>query len=272
MKRKVDTVILSDVHLGTVGCQAKQLVEYLDSIEPSNLILNGDIVDIWNFRKFYWPESHMLVIKKLLQFITDGVPVTYMTGNHDELLRKITPLRIGNFQLKNKMVLNQDGQQIWIFHGDVFDVTMKHSKWLAKFGAIGYDILILINSLANFIFDILGKKRISLSKKIKDSVKKAVSFIDDFEMTAMELAIQNKFDVVVNGHIHKPKIREYSNEHGSVLYVNSGDWIENLTSLELHEGEWSIFDYRQWQAAKELEQTEASFKETDASAKDFAVA
>lgn len=246
MIRELDTVIISDVHLGTVGCHAAELLDYLNSIKPKHLILNGDIVDIWNFRKFYWPESHMLVIRKFLQFIMEGVEVTYMTGNHDELLRKITPLHIGNFHLRNKMVLHQNGKKIWIFHGDVFDITMKHSKWLAKLGAVGYDMLILINRLANWGFDLIGRRRISLSKRIKESVKKAVSFIDDFELTAMELAIENRFDVVVNGHIHQPKIRTYSNDKGSVLYVNSGDWIENLTGLEYHNNHWSVFDYKKW--------------------------
>ncbi len=261
MKRKLDTLILSDVHLGTVGCHANELLEYLDSVEPRNLILNGDIIDIWNFRKFYWPESHMKIIKKFLQFVSEGVEVTYMTGNHDELLRKITPLHIGNFHLRNKMVLHQNGKRIWIFHGDVFDVTMKHSKWLAKLGAVGYDILILLNRLVNWGLDLIGRKRISLSKRIKDSVKKAVSFIDDFEMTAMELAIQNQFDVVVNGHIHQPKIREFENEKGSVLYVNSGDWIENLTALEYHEDQWNIFDFRKWKMQQEIALLEAKIRE-----------
>ncbi|TNE68596.1 UDP-2,3-diacylglucosamine diphosphatase [bacterium] len=262
MKRILDTLILSDIHLGTVGCHAEELLEYLDSVEPRHLILNGDIVDIWNFRKFYWPEAHMKVIKRLLQFITDGIEVTYMTGNHDELLRKITPLHIGNFHLRNKMVINLDGKKVWVFHGDVFDITMKHSKWLAKLGAVGYDILILLNRLVNWGLDLIGRKRISLSKRIKDSVKKAVSFIDDFEMTAMELAIQNHFDVVVNGHIHQPKIRTYTTEKGEVLYVNSGDWIENLTSLEYNNGEWNIFDYRKWKAEEEAEKVLPKLAET----------
>lgn len=261
MKRKLDTLILSDVHLGTVGCHANELLEYLDSVEPRNLILNGDIIDIWNFRKFYWPESHMKIIKKILQFVSEGVEVTYMTGNHDELLRKITPLHIGNFHLRNKMVLHQNGKRIWIFHGDVFDVTMKHSKWLAKLGAVGYDILILLNRLVNWGLDLIGRKRISLSKRIKDSVKKAVSFIDDFETTAMELAIQNQFDVVINGHIHQPKIREYKNGKGSVLYANSGDWIENLTALEYHDDQWNVFDFKKWKMQQQIALLEAKFRD-----------
>ena len=260
MKRKIETVVLSDIHLGTVGCHALEVVEYLESIEPQHLILNGDIVDIWNFRKFYWPESHMQVIRKLFSMISDGIEVTYLTGNHDELLRKITPLHIGNFHLKNKMVLQQNGKKIWVFHGDIFDITMKHSKWLAKLGAVGYDFLIMLNRLTNWGLDLIGKRRISLSKRIKESVKKAISFIDDFEVTAMELAIQNKFDVVVNGHIHQPKIRTYTTEKGSVLYVNSGDWIENLTALEYNNNEWRIFDFRTWKA----EETSALFEKEEA--------
>jgi UDP-2,3-diacylglucosamine pyrophosphatase LpxH len=162
------------------------------------------------------------------------------------------------------MVLQQNDKRIWIFHGDVFDVTMKHSKWLAKLGAVGYDMLILLNRLVNWGLDLLGRKRISLSKRIKDSVKKAVSFIDDFEMTAIELAIQNKFDVVVNGHIHKPKIRHYANEKGEVLYVNSGDWIENLTALEYHDDQWSIFDFRKWKMENEIIALEEKIRNEEA--------
>lgn len=243
MKRNVDLIVLSDVHLGTVGCRAEELVSYLKSVKPEMLVLNGDLIDIWNFRKFYWPESHMEVLKQILKFISEDVQVYYLTGNHDELLRKITPLSIGNFHLKNKIVLELDSGKTWIFHGDIFDVTMKHSKWLAKLGAVGYDLLIIINNIVNTMLEIVGHRRISLSKRIKNSVKKAISFIDDFEMTAMELALQNRYKAVVCGHIHQPKKRVYKNEDGEVLYLNSGDWIENLTSLEYHNGYWTIYNH-----------------------------
>lgn len=242
-KRAVDLVIISDTHLGTIGCHAKELVQYLDSIKPGMLILNGDIVDIWQFSKHYWPKSHMKVIKKLVSMMSKGVPVVYLTGNHDDLLRKFSPFELGSFQLKNKLVMNLNGKQAWIFHGDVFDVTMKHSRWLAKLGAVGYDFLILLNRFCNNISQRMGKGKFSFSARIKNSVKKAVQFIDDFEMTAAELAVENGYDYVICGHIHQPVIRTVETEKGSVIYLNSGDWIENLSALEFHGGEWKLYKH-----------------------------
>ena len=242
-KRKVDIAIISDVHLGTYGCRAKELVMYLRSIRPDKLILNGDIIDIWQFRKSYWPDTHMKVLQQLMKMVAKGVKVYYLTGNHDELLRRFSGFELGNFELKDKLILDLDGKQTWFFHGDIFDVTMKYSKWLAKLGAVGYDLLIVLNRLVNYVLEKMGREKYSFSKKIKDSVKKAVAFVDDFERTAMDIAIQNKYGYVVCGHIHKPNMRHYSNENGSVIYLNSGDWVESLTALEYNEGEWGIYRY-----------------------------
>ena len=209
------------------------------------LILNGDIIDIWQFSKSYWPESHMKVVRRILKFVTDGVPVYYLTGNHDEMLRKFADFNLGSFQLLNKIVLNIDGKKAWIFHGDVFDVTMQHSKWLAKLGAIGYDSLILINSLVNWFLTAFGKQKMSFSQKIKGRVKEAVKFINHFEQTAADLAVDKHYDYVICGHIHHAEIREIkaTDKPGSVLYLNSGDWVESLTSLEYRNGQWSIYKY-----------------------------
>ncbi len=244
-KRKVDVVVVSDVHLGTYGCHAKELLEYLNSVEPQTLVLNGDIIDIWNFRKHYWPDSHMAVIKRIMEFVASGVSVIYLTGNHDELMRRFSGLKLGNFQLRDRLVIELDGQKCWIFHGDVFDVTMRHSKWLARLGAVGYDILILINRFVNFLLEKAGRGKISLSKRIKDSVKSAISFVDDFERTATDLAIENGYKYVICGHIHKPQIRNCSNDIGSCTYLNSGDWVENLTALEYANSQWKLHRYQQ---------------------------
>ena len=248
-KRKVDMVVISDVHLGTYGCHATALLQYLNSIEPGLIVLNGDIIDIWQFRKRYWPKSHMLVIKKIFEFLSAGVPVYYLTGNHDEMLRRFSGLQLGNFYLKDKLVIELDGKKAWLFHGDVFDVTMRYSKWLAKLGAIGYDTLILINSFVNWVSERLGRGKISLSKKIKDSVKTAVKYINDFEKVAAELAIDNHYAYVVCGHIHQPAQRTISNKKGSTVYLNSGDWIENLTSLEYHDGAWQVYYHKSEESA-----------------------
>ena len=246
-KRNLDIVVISDVHLGTYGCHAKELLHYLKSIKPNTVILNGDIIDIWQFSKRYWPKSHMKIVKHLINWITKKVKVYYITGNHDEMMRKFSGLKMGSFKIIDKLVLKlPDETTAWFFHGDVFDVTMQHSKWLAKLGAVGYDTLIIINRMGNFISEKIFKRgKLSLSKKIKDSVKSAVKFINNFEQTAADIAISNKYEFVICGHIHQPEIKEIKNTHGSTMYLNSGDWIENLTALEYAEGKWSLYKFNE---------------------------
>ena len=237
--------MVSDVHLGTYGCHARELLAYLKSIKPKKIILNGDIIDIWQFSKSYWPNSHMKVVKELMTIIGKGTKVYYITGNHDEMLRRFTGFRLGSFQIVNKMLLRlSDGRQAWIFHGDVFDVTMQHSRLLAKLGAKGYDLLILINRMANFISEkIFRKGKLSLSKRIKDGVKSAVKFINNFEQTAADIGIANGYDFVVCGHIHQPEMKTITTAEGAITYLNSGDWIENLTALEFNEGQWKLYKF-----------------------------
>ena len=242
-KRKLDIVVISDVHLGTFGCRATELNNYLKTINPKTIILNGDIIDIWQFNKRYFPKPHMKVIKQLMSFITSGTKVYYITGNHDEMLRKFKGFRLGSFEIVNKVILDIDGKKGWFFHGDVFDVTMQHSKWLAKLGGIGYDTLIMITTAVNWISEKLGYGKLSFSKKIKNSVKSAIKFINNFETTASDIAIEEGYDYVVCGHIHQPEIKEIENNNGKTLYLNSGDWIENLTALEYHNGTWKLYSY-----------------------------
>ncbi|MEP7228764.1 MAG: UDP-2,3-diacylglucosamine diphosphatase [Ginsengibacter sp.] len=246
-KRRVEILVLSDVHLGTYGCHAKELLCYLKSIKPKTVVLNGDIIDIWQFSKRYWPKSHMKIVKHIMGWMGKGVKIYYVTGNHDEMLRKFVGFKMGSLRIVNKVVLPlADDKNAWFFHGDVFDVTMQHSKWLAQLGAKGYDTLILINRLANFISAKIFKKgKLSLSKKIKNSVKSAVKFINNFEETAANIGISNKYDYVVCGHIHQPEMKEIKNQDGSIMYLNSGDWIENLTALEYNNGEWIIYRYEE---------------------------
>jgi UDP-2,3-diacylglucosamine pyrophosphatase LpxH len=241
--RQIDLLVISDIHLGTYGCHAKELLKYLNSISPKRVILNGDIVDIWQFKKRYWPQSHMQVIKHIMGWINDGVKVDYITGNHDELLRKFVGFKMDNFKIRNKVLLDLNGEKTWIFHGDVFDVTMQYSKWLCKLGAVGYDSLIALNSVINWISQKLGRGRISLSKRVKNSVKSAIKYIDDFEKTAADIGIDNGYQTVICGHIHQPKMRNYSNANGSIKYLNTGDWIENCTALEYNNGEWTMYNY-----------------------------
>ncbi len=243
-KRSVELVVISDVHLGTYGCHATELHRYLSSIKPKKLILNGDIIDIWQFSKSYFPKSHLKVIKKLLDFASKGTKVFYVTGNHDEMLRKISDAYVGNFCIVDKILMNLDDKKAWIFHGDVFDASVNHAKWIAKLGGLGYDYLILLNRFVNWCLQKIGKEPYSFSKKIKASVKGAVKHISDFENTATDLAIENKYDFVVCGHIHEPKMIEKTNKNGSTLYLNSGDWVENLTALEYNNRRWKIYKFK----------------------------
>lgn len=262
-KRQIDILVISDIHLGTFGCHAKELLHYLRSIKPKIVVLNGDIIDIWQFSKTYWPNSHMKVIKHLVNWMGKGIKTYYVTGNHDEMLRRFEGLKMGSLSIVNKVVLKlPDGKKAWVFHGDVFDVTMQHSKWLAKLGSVGYDILILINRFFNFISEkVFHKGKLSLSKKIKESVKSAVSFINNFEQTTADIGISNQFDFVICGHIHHPEIREISNEAGSIIYLNSGDWVENLSALEYSDGQWSIYRFDEADKAEMINQIEEEISE-----------
>jgi len=243
IKRKVEVAVISDVHLGTYGCHAKQLLTYLNSIQPKKLVLNGDIIDIWQFSKRYFPKSHLRVIKKIIDMASDGVEVIYITGNHDEMLRKFSDTKIGKISIVDKIVLELDGKKAWIFHGDVFDVSIQNAKWLAKLGGYGYDLLILLNRFTNWCLERMGKEKYSLSKKIKNSVKRAVKYINDFEEVASDLAIENGYDYVICGHIHQPKMIIKENKHGKTTYLNSGDWVENFTALEYQFKRWKIYNY-----------------------------
>ena len=252
-KRKIDVAVISDIHLGTYGCRANEVSRYLSTIDPTILVLNGDIVDIWQFSKKYWPPQHMQVIKQIMSMLSRGVKVYYITGNHDEMLRRFENFAVGDFHIVNKLIIHHNNnKRSWIFHGDVFDVTMQYSKWLAKLGAVGYDMLIYINAFINYISKKLGKGKISLSKKIKNSVKSAVKYINSFEETAASIAIEKGYDYVLCGHIHQPCNREVKTVKGRVNYLNSGDWIENLTALEYCNDNWSIYYYHQDKSVQEL--------------------
>ena len=243
-KRRVQVAVVSDVHLGTYGCHAAELLRYLKSIKPKVLVLNGDIVDIWQFSKNYWPPAHMRVVRYLAGLAAKGTQIHYLTGNHDELLRKFAGLKLGHFQLDNKLVLDLPHGRTWLFHGDVFDVTMQHSRWLAKLGGHGYDLLILLNRFVNFLMDKLGKPRVALSKKVKERVKTAVAAMNSFETTAAAIAADSGYRYVACGHIHQPEIKPIATEKGEVIYLNSGDWVENLTALEYTAATgWQLYRY-----------------------------
>jgi UDP-2,3-diacylglucosamine pyrophosphatase LpxH len=243
-KRAIDVAVLSDLHLGTYGSKAKELLNYLRSIAPQMLILNGDIIDVWQFSKHYFPATHMAVLKEILGMIGKGTRVIYITGNHDEVMRRYCDLELGNFQLTDKLVMEINHKMTWIFHGDVFDNTTRGAaKFWAKLGSSGYGFLILLNRLINGLMKILGRDRVSLSKSVMASVNKAVTRINDFELTAAEIAIEKNYDYVICGHIHQPQKRLVETDKGKVMYLNSGDWVEHMTSLEFFQNDWHIYTY-----------------------------
>ena len=242
MKRNVEILVLSDLHLGSYGCRAEELLTYLRSVSPGMVVLNGDIIDIWAFKKDYFPKAHMRVVKKLLKW-SGKIPVYYITGNHDEALRRYTGARLGKLRLLDQLSLTIDGRRHWFLHGDIFDATMKNAKWLAKLGGVGYDLLIRINHVLNRTLVFFGRPRMSLSRRVKNSVKRAVNFISDFERTMAEIAWSNGHQVVVCGHIHQPRIGTIPCSAGEVEYLNSGDWIENLSALEYARGHWSLYTH-----------------------------
>lgn len=248
MKRTIDILVISDAHLSTFGARAKRLHQYLESISPKTLIINGDLIDIWQLMKWYFPKSHFRVLQKIVEFITSGIPVYYLTGNHDDLLRKFTPIKLANFQLIDELTLDIDGKKTWIIHGDIYDKTIK-SRWMAVIGGLGYNCLVVADRSFNQFLRFFGKKEpIRISKYLKDFSKKAAKKVNNFEQDAIDTAIENGYDKLICAHIHKPQLRQalHSKDTSkSVFYLNSGDWVENSTSLEYNNGEWKIFNFEE---------------------------
>ena len=245
-KRSVDVVVVSDLHLGTYACRAKEFLAYLQSISPRLLILNGDIIDGWQFSKHFFPPVHMAVIQEIFALLSEGTRVIYITGNHDEVLRRYSDIQLGNFQLTDKIVIEINGKMTWIFHGDVFDLTTKgQAKLWTKLGSNGYATLLAFNKFINWLLKLTGKKKLSLSKKIMEQFHKQMVNIDAFETLIAELAIEKNYDSVICGHIHQPQKRNISTEKGTVTYLNSGDWVEHLTALEYRNNDWHIYSYEE---------------------------
>ena len=244
MKRNLDILVISDLHLGTYGSEADEFLAYLDSINADKIVINGDFVDIMLFNKHFWPSSHMKVIKYFLDLISQGKEIYYVTGNHDELMRKFLNFKIQNFKIVNQIVLETDEGKVWIFHGDVFDFSIQTGS-LTKLAGFLYDYMIMFNSWINKkIMKPLGQKRLNFSKTIKSNVKTAVQYFANFEMKAAEIAQKNGYKYVVCGHIHTPKIESFDINGEKIIYMNSGDWLESLSSLEYVDNKWSIYMHK----------------------------
>ena len=244
MKRNLDILVISDLHLGTYGSEADEVLAYLDTINANKIVINGDFVDIMLFNKRFWPSSHMKVIKYFLDLISQGKEIYYVTGNHDELMRKFLNFKIQNFKIVNQIVLDTAIGKVWIFHGDVFDFSIQ-TQWITKLAGFLYDYMIIFNSWINKkIMRPLGRKRLNFSKTIKSNVKTAVQYFANFEMKAAEVAQKNGYKYVVCGHIHTPKIESFNINGEEVIYMNSGDWLESLSSLEYVDNKWSIYMHK----------------------------
>ena len=244
MKRNLDILVISDLHLGTYGSEADEVLAYLDTIDADKIVINGDFVDIMLFNKRFWPSSHMKVIKYFLDLISQGKEIYYVTGNHDELMRKFLNFKIQNFKIVNQVVLDTNEGKVWIFHGDVFDFSIQ-TGWLTKLAGFLYDYMIMFNSWINKkIMRPLGRKRLNFSKSIKANVKTAVQYFANFEMKAAKIAQKNGYKYVVCGHIHTPKIESFDINGEEIIYMNSGDWLESLSSLEYVDNKWSIYMHK----------------------------
>lgn len=233
------------MHLGTRGSQTDELIAYLSSVEPKKLILNGDIVDIGQFGKGYFPRGHIKVLRKIFSMASKGTEVFYISGNHDEAFRRFNNISLGNIHFVDKLVLDLDGEKAWFFHGDVFDNFLKGGRWLTKFGSYGYDMLLLMNRFKNWWHIKRGKELYSLSKKIKNGGKEVVKIARNFERSCIEMAIEKGFEFVICGHIHQPKKEMHITKWGKCTYLNSGDWVENLTALEYSFRRWKVYRYNQ---------------------------
>jgi UDP-2,3-diacylglucosamine pyrophosphatase LpxH len=236
------TIWLSDIHLGTSGCQANFLLDFLKHNEAETFYLVGDIIDGWRLKKsWYWPQAHNDVIQKLLRKVRKGAEVFYIPGNHDEMARQFIGMTFGEIQIQNEMIhVTADGKRLWVTHGDLFDSVMQYAKWLAYLGDTAYTCILVVNRWFNNIRIKMGFQYWSLSQFLKHKVKNAVSFIADFEAIMAREARKRKCDGVVCGHIHKAEIREID----GLLYCNDGDWVESLTALvETFDGELKIIHW-----------------------------
>lgn len=237
--RHYRAIWISDIHLGTSGCKADFLLDFLRVNESDQLYLVGDIVDGWQLKRgWYWKQSHNDVVQKILRKARKGTRVTYIAGNHDEALREFLGMRFGEILIENEAVHElRDGRRLWVTHGDLFDGVIQYAKWLAYLGDTAYTVALKVNDHFNYLRHKMGMSYWSLSQYLKHRVKNAVSFITAFEEALTTEARRRGYDGVVCGHIHRPEIREID----GTLYCNDGDWVESLSALvETHEGELKL--------------------------------
>jgi len=241
-RQRYRAVFISDLHLGTPGCQAKALLEFLKSHRSDYLYLVGDIVDGWQLRRrWFWPQAHNDVVQKLLRSARKGCHVVYVPGNHDEFARQFVNHRFGDIEVVEETVhTTADGRQLWIIHGDYFDGVVQCAKWLAYLGDNLYEFTLKLNRHLNNLRGRLGLPYWSLSAYLKHKVKKALNYVTDFEAAVAHEARRRGHQGVVCGHIHRAEMRDI----GGVLYCNDGDWVESRTALvEHHDGRLELVQW-----------------------------
>ena len=242
-KSHFKTIVLSDIHLGTEGSKAKEVVDFLKHHTCDLLLLNGDIIDGWQLQKYgNWKKKHTRFIRTVMKMMeSQSTQVVYLRGNHDDFLDQIIPLRIGkNFHIQREFIYESFGKKYLVTHGDIFDSVTTNMRWIAKLGDVGYTFLLWLNKVYNQSRVRQGKPYYSLSQKIKARVKQAVSYINDYEQELAGLAQTRGCQGVICGHIHQPAIKTI----GQIQYLNSGDWVESLTALtEDFEGNWALRYY-----------------------------
>ena len=241
-------IFLSDIHLGTRGCQADLLLDFLKKNESDYLYLVGDIVDGWQLRRrWFWPQAHNDVVQKLLRRSRKGCRVVFVPGNHDEFARQFDGHHFGGIEVANEAVhVTADGRRLWVVHGDHFDGVIQCAKWLAYVGDAAYEFTLKVNHWLNSLRARLGLPYWSLSKYLKLKVKRAVSYVSDFESAVAREARRLGVQGVVCGHIHHAEMREIE----GVLYANDGDWVESLSALVEHgDGRLEIIDWMAYEAA-----------------------
>jgi len=235
-------IFISDVHLGTRGCRADLLVEFLEKYQSKTLYLVGDILDGWQLQRgWHWPGAHNSVIQCILEKAYQGTHVVFIPGNHDEVMRRFPGIHFGGIEVKDHdEFISAKGVRYFVTHGDQFDTVIANAKWLAYFGDRAYAALIWLNPKINSLRRLWSRRYWSLSKWTKHQVKQAVNFISKFEETLSEDARQRGFDGVICGHIHHAAIRQI----GDIHYVNTGDWVESCTAIvEDESGDLRLIDW-----------------------------
>jgi UDP-2,3-diacylglucosamine pyrophosphatase LpxH len=244
VKTHYKTIVISDVHLGTKGSKAKEVARFLKQFTCENLILNGDIIDGWQLKKSgSWKRKHTRFFNRILKMIEQtNTKVFYLRGNHDDFLDQILPLKIGNLSIQTDMIYESHGKKYFVTHGDVFDSITTNLRWIAYLGDMGYTFLLWLNRILNHYRYRRGLPYFSLSQYVKNKVKSAVSYIDQYEEELAKMAKSKNCDGIICGHIHKPENRTIN----GIEYLNSGDWVETLSALaEDHEGNWQLIYYNQ---------------------------